>query len=420
MKLNFHIPEGMQDILYESCDLKRSIENGLRELFRSYAYKEIETPALEFFEVFSTKEKAFPQEGMFKFFDEKGRVLVLKPDQTIPVARVASSKLTKAEEVSKVSYITNTYRFGDIGAGRQREYTHAGCELINASGSNADAEMITLAVNSMLSCGIDDFQIDIGQVGFFKGIMEESGLGESETEIVRELIDKKDYLGLEEILNSFDIKQELKTQIIDLPSYFGDIDLVCDLKKRTSNEKALEALDNIEQTYGILKDFGLDKYISVDLGMVQSINYYTGLIFKGYTYGVGFPILNGGRYDTLLDNFGTDMPAVGFSIIVNLLIMAVTRQGRQTEAITADTFVSFDRESAGDAYKIATALRKQGLMVEFDLFPGDMKRAEDYSQKRGIPGLVYVCSDGSIKILNNLNKEIDTTTFEELTGGGRT
>ena len=415
--LNYYTPDGVQDILYDSCNLKRNIEEDLRKLFKSYSYKEIETPALEFVEVFSTSDNAFPQESMFKFFDERGRVLVLKPDQTIPVARVVASKLQNREVISKISYITNTYRFDATGAGKLREYTQAGCELLNVPGSYADSEIIALAINSMLTAGLTDFQIDIGQVDFFKGLMEEIDLDDTKTEIVRDLIDKKDYLGLEETLKELDIKEDLKTQILNLPSYFGDIEILDSLKKMVKNKRALNALEDLEQTYMILKDYNLDKYISLDLGMVQSINYYTGLIFKGYTYGIGFPVLNGGRYDQLLDNFGINMPAVGFSIGVNMLMMAVSRQGKDNIKIKADSFISYDKESAGTAYKVATALRAQGLIVEFDLLPGDIETAKEDSVKREIPGLLYIYENEKIKIINNITKEANETTYKELTGG---
>ena len=416
-KMNFYTPDGVQDVLYEECSLKRSIEGKLRELFRSYAYREIETPAIEYLEVFSTRENAFPAENMFKFFDDKGRVLVLKPDQTIPVARVAASKLRKKEDISKISYVTKTYRFAETGAGKQREFTQAGCELLNVSGSHADSEIIALAINSMLTAGISDFQIDIGQVDFFKGIMEESKLDEATTETIRVLIDKKDYLGLEETLSILDVRDDIRAQILNLPSYFGDMDVIDNLKSTTKNSRAQKALENLKQTYDILRDYGLDKFVSFDLGMVQSINYYTGIIFKGYTYGVGFPVLNGGRYDSLLDNFCVEMPAVGFSVDVNMIIKAVTRQNAGPSETAADTFVTYESGCIAQAYEIAAALRTQGLAVEFDLNAGSVLPAGQRSKKRMIPGLIYVRKDGGISVINNLTGESYETDMEELTGG---
>jgi ATP phosphoribosyltransferase regulatory subunit len=416
--INFYTPDGVQDILYDSCELKRNMENDLRMLFRSFAYREIETPALEYIEVFSAGNNVFAPESMFKVFDEKGKVLVLKPDQTIPVARVAASKLKNIEDLSKVSYITNTYRFAGTGAGRLREFTQAGCELLNVPGPYADAEMMAIAVNSMLASGIKDFQIDMGQVDFFKGLMEESGLDDAKVESIRVLIDRKDYLGLEETLDELDMQQDLKDQILDIPSYFGDIEILDRLKKMVKNKRALKALENVEQIYAILKEFGLDKYISLDLGMVRSINYYTGLIFKGYTYGIGFPVLNGGRYDMLLDDFGVSMPAVGFSVSVNMLVMAVSRQDPDRKKGGADTCVSYEKESAGTAYRVASVLRGQGLCVECDLSPVDFCSAREYSVRRRIPGLVYINNCGKIEIVDNTTNEVRTVTFDELAGGG--
>lgn len=415
---NLYIPEGTQDILYEECAGKRQIEDKLRELFKSYAYLEIETPVLEYQDVFMTKEGTFIPENMFRFFDEKGKTLVLKPDQTVPAARVAASKLKKSEEISKISYITKTFRFGETGAGKRKEYTQAGCELINSCGPYADAEIIALAVNSMRTAGLEDFQIDIGQVGFFKGIIEESGLDDAKAEIIRDMTDKKDYLGLEEFLKEQNIANKLKSQIIDLPKYFGDIDIISGLKKGISNRKAIESLDRLEQTFGILKDYGLEKYISIDLGMVQSINYYTGIIFKGYTYGVGFPVLNGGRYDTLLGNFGCDMPAVGFSVDINLLLTALAGRNDKKDKHRVDTFIAFDDKSGKNAYTAAVALRAQGLIVEADLLPRTLDDAVLFSKKRGMPGLIHFAKEDRITVVNNLTGLTDIVSYESLTGGG--
>lgn len=415
---NLYIPEGTQDILYDDCAAKRKIEDSLRALFKSYAYFEIETPVLEYQDVFMTVEGTFFPENMFRFFDEKGKTLVLKPDQTVPAARVAASKLKRSEELSKISYITKTFRFGETGAGSRKEYTQAGCELINSYGIYADAEIIALAVNSMKAAGLEDFQIDIGQVGFFKGIIEESGLDEAKAEIIRDMTDKKDYLGLEEFLKEQNISEKLKSQIIDLPKYFGDIDMISGLKKGISSKKAIESLEHLEKTFCILKDYGLEKYISIDLGMVRSINYYTGIIFKGYTYGVGFPVLNGGRYDTLLGNFGCDMPAVGFSVDISLLQTALTGLGGRMEGHRVDTFVAFDDKNGKKAYMAAGLLRDQGLVVEADLMPRSLDEAISFSKKRGLPGLLHFADEDRITVVNNLTGSTDVTSFESLAGGG--
>ena len=417
-KLNIYTPDGVQDILFESSFMKRNIENELIGLFSSYGYRELETPTFEFSDVFNLENFSLAQESMFKIFDEKGRLLVLKPDQTIPVARVLSTKMKSMEDIKKVSYIQNTFRFDEQGGGKKREFTQAGCELVNIKSPYADAEIIALAVKSLISNGLEDFQIDIGHIEFFKGLLEETQLNTSDIEKVRKLIDVKDFLGLEEMLEQVDMNKEIKDQILNLPKYFGDFDIIAKLKGEIKNPRALKALDDLESIFGILDDYDVSKYVSIDLGMIPSLNYYTGIIIKGYTYGVGFPLLTGGRYDNLYENFGSDMGAVGFSVGVNFLMMALTRQNIETEKYRIDTLVSCAKENIKTASKISDSLRSQGLIVEFDLMPSTKEHAVYYAKEKGIMGLLYVNKDKEIVIINLQTNEESKTTIDDLMGYG--
>ena len=129
-KRNIYTPEGVQDILVEECYTKRGIEDSIRKVFRGFGYFEIETPSLEFYDTFSADGDLIPQEAMFKFFDQQGRILVLRPDITIPVARIVATKYKNTDYHLKFSYIGNTFRYNELGGGKQKEFTQAGLELI--------------------------------------------------------------------------------------------------------------------------------------------------------------------------------------------------------------------------------------------------------------------------------------------------
>lgn len=413
-KWKIYTPEGIQDILFEECYVKRNLEHKLRSLFRACGYNEVETPTIEFYDVFAVENDVMSQEMMFKFFDQQGRILVLRPDATVPVARLAATKLKDAEYPLKVSYIGNAFRYNELGGGKQKEFSQAGVEILGVSTPEADAEIIASAISAIRTCGIESFQIDIGQVEFFKGLMEETGLSEQDIEQMRVLIDSKDFLGIEEMVKGHSIREDLKELIFGLPGLFGSVDVIDRVEKVTTNRRSLKALENLRQVLSILEDYGLEKFVSVDLGMVQSLNYYTGIIFRGFTYGIGFPVLSGGRYDTLVDKFGKSCPATGFSLGINMAMMALERQKVTYEKQEVDSLICYGADGRKTAFKICEELRKQGLSVDMDISNNDMDAAARYAKDRGIGGIIYISDNVNIQIYNLKTGEVSNTSIDEL------
>jgi len=391
---NIYTPEGMQDILFERCYVKRDLENNIRKLFLQSGYNEIETPTVEFYDVFSGEQSLIPQEDMFKFTDQQGRLLVLKPDMTIPVARVAATKLKDNLWPVKCCYIGNTFSYNELGGGKQKEYTQAGVEILGIESPEADAELIALAVQSLQLAGIDEFQIDIGQVDFFRGLMEQSGLSEQEAEEIRELIDTKDFVGVEQLVNSHPMPEDLKELILNLPRYFGSAELIDELEKKNVSGKALNALEYLKNVLEILEDWGCGEHVSIDLGMVQSMNYYTGIVFRGFTYGIGFPVLSGGRYDNLIKRFGRDCPATGFSLGINMLLMALERQKKMPRKPGGGVYILYTRQGRKKAFEILSELKKNGVVAELSICGMDVKKAMAYAGQKAMNKIIIV-EDGT-------------------------
>ncbi|HHW00163.1 MAG TPA: ATP phosphoribosyltransferase regulatory subunit [Clostridiaceae bacterium] len=413
-KWKIYTPEGVQDILFEDCFLKRDLEYKLRNLFRSSGFYEIETPTLEFYDTFSADGDLTPQETMFKFFDPQGRILVLRPDATIPVARVAATKLKDVEYPLKVSYIGNTFRYNELGGGRQKEFTQAGIEILGVNTAEADAEVIATAAAAMKAVGIENFQIDIGQVDFFKGIMEQTGLSDEDTEQMRVLIDKKDFIGIEELVEKYNISADLKNLILDLPRLFGPVGIIDSVEKRTDNARSIAALQNLRKVLQILDDYELSEYISIDLGMVQSLNYYTGIVFRGFTYGVGFPVISGGRYDNLVEKFGKRCSATGFSMGVNLLMIALEKQKIEVKKPGVQTLVCYDKDSRKIAFKLCEELRNQGMSVEMDVSGKNLEEIKKYAKNRKTGGIMFVRNGGEIELYDVNTGKTTVTSIEEL------
>ena len=302
---------------------------------------------MNFMMFFVGNEGSIAQEEMIKFFDRKGRILVLRPDITTPIARIAATKYKEDVMPLRFYYVGNAYRHDHdepYQGTRQREFTQAGVELIGADTPEADAEVIALTVKSLLAIGLKKFQIEIGQVEFFKGIVEQINLSKEDTEKLGELIDSKASIGIEELVAGYSINAELKNIIKGFPLLFGGIEVLNNINRECLNQRSISALKNLEEVYSILNDYGIEKYISIDLGMVQSMDYYTGIIFKGFTDGMGFPVCGGGRYDKLINDFGVDIPATGVALGVDRLMSVLEREGIGFDVWKPDSLIAYTQE----------------------------------------------------------------------------
>lgn len=319
-----HTPDGLTDVLSDEYELKLHIESKAYEVFKGYGYKMIQTPTFEYFDVYNVATPT-QSENMFKFFDTNGRMLALRPDITTSVARMAATKASPDEMPLRFSYHGSAFRNEEnFSQARQREFTQVGVELIGESGPQADAEIIQIAIETLLKAGVKKFQIDLGQVEFFKGLVAQSGLTDDESDLLREHINDKDFIAVQAVLDKLSIDDEMKKRFLALSTMFGSIEIIDKaLSDKMLNSRSKQALYNLKEVYEILAEKSLDKYISFDLGMVQNIDYYTGIIIRGFTYGVGFPVCSGGRYDNLLAKFGADCPATGIAIGVERVMASI-------------------------------------------------------------------------------------------------
>ena len=198
--------------------------------------------------------------------------------------------------------------------GKLKEFTQIGSELLGDNTSDADAEVIAMVIESLLKAGLTEFQIEIGQPEFFKGIVEKAGLDTDTIEELRELLENKKYFGVEDVLEKANVPQEDREVFLKFQEFVGSIEMIKLAKTLNINDKSKAALERLEKLYSILVIYGYEKYISFDLSMLNMYQYYTGIVFKGYTYGTGDAIVTGGRYDNLLGQFGKDFAAIGFAV----------------------------------------------------------------------------------------------------------
>jgi len=398
-KWKYYTPDGVADILPEECSKKRVIEKKLRKLFSLSGYREIETPGLEFYDVYASGEGFAPQEGMFKFFDHQGRILSLRYDGTIPAVRVASTLMKETKPPLRLSYIGNMYRYNEIGGGKQREFTQAGIELMGPNNSSADAQVISTAIDSALICGITDLQVSLGNVEFFKGLTEEWNVGKESVKLLLKFIDGKETVALEDLSEELGLNENAKTVLLKMTSSYGTFDLIEEMKNLVTNKRSLEALDNLKEVLEILSDMDLLKYVSLDLGMLQSLDYYTGIIFKGFTYGIGFPLFSGGRYDNVASEFGRDLPATGFSIGINFVMNALRIQMKETSDFGTQIIVGYDEVSRKKAFDFAKSKRAENIRTELDCLDLTLEKLKIYAKSVGVSEVYYIDAQGSV--INN-------------------
>ncbi len=401
-----HIPEGSRDILFEDCNNKIKIINALRNLYISSAFTEVMSPTLEFYDVFQGENISIEQEKMYKLFDNVGRILVLRPDMTMPIARIVATKLKESLYPMRICYSGNIFRINENWEGKASETTQSGIEIIGSESPKADAEVVITAIQALLSVGVKKFELEIGQAEFFKGLIEDINLTKDEMEKLRRFVENKNFGALREFLDENEGKFDPKNLVAlkKLPELFGGIEILEKARKLTKNKRAQTALDTIEKIYKRIETVGLGNYISIDLGMVQHINYYTGITFRGYSSEVGTTIISGGRYDNLISKFGETMPAVGFAMNVDNILSVLEKQGNNNEKCKSKFIIHYKDIQIGNACNFASQIREKGFVCELCLFD-EKEKTLSYGKEKKLDKMICIFEDEKVEITDIKSKK---------------
>lgn len=348
MKFIPYTPEGTRDRLFSECLDRRQVQSKLTGLFSSRGYAEIITPEVEFYDSFVAGGCAIPQESMLKVIDRSGKICVMRPECTIPIARVAATKLKDSPLPQRFYYNQNIYRSSSGNRGDEGEQSQCGIELIGAKGVRADLEMICMAVDALRSCGLTGFHIEIGHAGIYRALAEEMNIYAETAEEIRILIEGKNFAALHTILA--DYSDRPASAALDRLAYlFGGVEVLDEAEALSSGEESTIAY--LRTLYQLLEQAGYAPFIRFDLGLVHQIDYYTGVVFRGYVEGAGTAVLSGGRYDRLLEAFGRPAQATGFAVNVDAVAACLP----VVELPAVDTVVHYDLSRLGDAIKILDA-----------------------------------------------------------------
>ncbi|MBR5909309.1 MAG: ATP phosphoribosyltransferase regulatory subunit [Schwartzia sp.] len=384
------IPYGTRDFLPAEAREKRGIESLIVRGFTRWGYDEIVTPAFEFLDTLTLGNGRSIEPYMFKFFDRQNRTVALRHEMTTPIARVVASRMKSAEMPLKLFYLSPVYRYEQAQTGRQCEFYQAGVEFMGSGSEAADAEIVALAVASMETAGLKNFQVCLGQVDYIQGLMRELHLDERTQEAVKGALEAHDLVGLRVLADQAGLEPKEKEILLDVPLLHGGTEVLEKARTMAANEQSLRALDNLQTINRLLEAYGAEKYVTFDLGIIRDFGYYTGMVFEAYTPGLGFPLCGGGRYDRMLSDFGSASPATGFALGIERIMLALERENLKQPAPQKDTYISYVAQKREEAIRLAGERRAAGEIVELSPSEESRDEAARRQKAKGYRELVYV------------------------------
>lgn len=389
------LPEGVHDLLPELAACKRTVENKILSVFARWGYREAVTPVFEYSSVFDGVVDEFTGGSVYRFMDERGRSLVLRPDLTAPLARVAATSLAAEPRPLRLCYCGNIYRHVAGLTGHRREMVQAGVELIGAGSTASDAEAVALAAEALKAAGLGGFKICIGHVGFLETLLGACGVDGENGELAKRYLNVKDFVSLRQLVEGLGLAPSAREALLGISTLRGGREV---LAKAATVLPAgcTDVLLQLSDMWEMLEEYGVEEHVALDLSLVRDMAYYTGMVFEGYAPGLGFPVCGGGRYDRLLSCFGMADPAVGFGISIDNLLALLNKQGklpRQAEAV----LYCYDSGGRQAAFARARLVRAAGCPVIVDTRPRSLADAHREAARLGERCFRYFDGSGGEK-----------------------
>ncbi|WP_301108706.1 ATP phosphoribosyltransferase regulatory subunit [Sporosarcina sp.] len=350
------------EILANEHEKHEKIIGTLSKRFTTYGYKRIKTSAFEKYDLYSNVRTSINQNEMIKVIDYTGEVLVLRPDVTIPLTQELVQMNGSLPEEMRYYYVQEVFR-QTFQENEKIGKTQAGVEYFCKSSPEADAETIMLACHALRDVGFSDVKIEIGYAGFFTELIADLSLTIQQTAELKILIQAKNVVEIGPFLESLQINPSVKKVLEQLPFLYGAPETVFErLENLQVSDSVQLAIDYLQQTYQIVELYGLKKHIVIDLGLINHMGYYSGIIFQGYVEKFGKPVLMGGRYDSLSEEFGIKRPAIGFACEVDSLVKAAAHK-EMKERYSIDITVTYEESRMKYALDITNELRERDYRV---------------------------------------------------------
>jgi len=334
------------------------------------------------------------------------------------VARIVATRMREMPLPLRLSYYGRVLRHEEQQLGKDREIFQAGVELYGHEGAEADAEMIAMAIESLQALGVDEFSVDIGQVEFSRGIMDQVDLPAETLLQVQEAIAHKDSSGLRRLLAGTDLPGKVVDELLALPRLFGGREVIDKATEVVSNERSVKALDNLRQVLSVLEVYGLEEYVTFDLGEMAGLDYHTGITFQGYLAGYGQAVCAGGRYDKLTAAYGYPVAATGFTFNLLNLLFALDKKLDAVVGLSTDLLISQSGNDKQLAQKIARAVRGKRFSAARDIANRSLEETIDYAGKMNFRYVLNVGSNGrEVTLISLADKSEKTYSVEAVLSG---
>jgi ATP phosphoribosyltransferase regulatory subunit len=370
----FEKPLGMRDTLPELYEKKHRVRSLMEDAIKAWGYQFIETPTLEYYETVGAASAILDQE-LFKLLDKDGHTLVLRPDMTAPIARVAASKLLEEDSPLRLAYSGNVYRAQQREGGRPAEFEQIGVEYINDDTVTSDGEAIALLVSSLKKAGLSSFQVSVGHIGFAQELFMQILGTNGRANALRRFLYEKNFVGYREQVNSYSLSSIDKQRLLQLLELRGGEEVIGKALDIIEDGKGRQALLQLKELSEVIDDYGVKDFVKFDFTIVSHMSYYSGILFEVYAGNVGFPIGNGGRYG-LLEKFGKQATATGFAVRLDKLLEALGDMGTKEEV----ECIFFSQERRKEAFQLAEKMKMDGKKTILQDING-VKNLDTYTKK---------------------------------------
>jgi ATP phosphoribosyltransferase regulatory subunit len=322
------LPPGVKDFLFDEVVQHRAVERRLAELLVGSGYREIITPTIEYSEVFllagrTRHGRNSLDEKVYRFLDRDGNLLALRADFTAQIARIAASRFVGMLAPMRLYYTGKVFRAEPHHAGRSREKWQVGFEILGANDIETDAETVVCILDSLAALGINNARVAIGHIEYFNGIVAHAGIDGEALQTLKYLVERKDINGVARMTDEFALPPPVREALLRLPNLHGSQEILSEARGLAQNEVSRQAVDRLEALLAMVQNHAQADKVFLDLSEVEGMGYYTGIMLRAFVAGVGEEVGSGGRYDELISRFGVEVPAVGFSFDVDLLVNAI-------------------------------------------------------------------------------------------------
>jgi ATP phosphoribosyltransferase regulatory subunit len=319
------IPPGTRDILPDEMRELRKLSHALIEVFERFGYGEVATPTIEYEEVLARGDEGGAPLA-YRFFDERGELLAMRSDMTIPIARLVANRYSAAEPPFRLCYLARAYRAVRPQRGQMREFTQAGVELVGASAPEGTAEVVEVLAAALDAAGLTRAVIGLGDADLYRQLLDELGVGAQARDRLLACLAAHDLVGLQGEVERLDLPSSQRETLVRIPALRGGPEVI-DEARGLGGAATARATSRLAETFESLRSRGVADRVSLDLGLLRDLGYYTGAILEVYDPALGHALGGGGRYDEVMGRFGRPLPAAGFALYLERVHVAQAEEG---------------------------------------------------------------------------------------------